>query len=113
MELPIAEVQAIIDRALAEDIAWGDVTTRALIPPDRRATADAALRAQDIGEQIGEPARNLVDLGEVGRADDKIQASNDRSHAVEIADRLLDPGDDVEPGQPRRLPPLFDGKVAA
>jgi nicotinate-nucleotide pyrophosphorylase (carboxylating) len=41
MELPIAEVQAIIDRALAEDIAWGDVTTMALVPQDRRAAADA------------------------------------------------------------------------
>ncbi len=39
--LPPAEVQAIIDRALAEDIAWGDVTTQALVPPDARATAEA------------------------------------------------------------------------
>jgi nicotinate-nucleotide pyrophosphorylase (carboxylating) len=44
MELPIAEVQAIIDRALAEDIAWGDVTTQALIPPDHRATAEALIK---------------------------------------------------------------------
>jgi nicotinate-nucleotide pyrophosphorylase (carboxylating) len=39
--LPPAEVQAIIERALAEDIAWGDVTTQALVPPDARATAEA------------------------------------------------------------------------
>jgi nicotinate-nucleotide pyrophosphorylase (carboxylating) len=39
--LPPAEVQAIIERALAEDIAWGDVTTQALVPPGARATAEA------------------------------------------------------------------------
>ncbi len=44
MELPSAEVQAILDRALAEDIAWGDVTTQALVPADRRATAEALIK---------------------------------------------------------------------
>ena len=36
MEIPAAEIQAIIDRALAEDIAWGDVTTQATVRPSAR-----------------------------------------------------------------------------
>ena len=34
MDLPLTEVCSIIDRALQEDIAWGDLTTRALISRD-------------------------------------------------------------------------------
>ncbi|MCL5076237.1 MAG: carboxylating nicotinate-nucleotide diphosphorylase [Chloroflexi bacterium] len=30
MDIPYAEVQAIVKRALAEDLAWGDITTEAL-----------------------------------------------------------------------------------
>jgi nicotinate-nucleotide pyrophosphorylase (carboxylating) len=62
MELPIAEVQAIIDRALAEDIAWGDVTTQALIPGDRRATAEALIKRPGIlagGEVFAQTFRTL------------------------------------------------------
>jgi nicotinate-nucleotide pyrophosphorylase (carboxylating) len=44
MELPAPEVQAIIDRALAEDVAWGDVTTQALVPPNQRACARAIMK---------------------------------------------------------------------
>jgi nicotinate-nucleotide pyrophosphorylase (carboxylating) len=48
MSLPAAEVQAIIDRALAEDIAWGDVTTQALVPPDAWATAEALAKGTGV-----------------------------------------------------------------
>jgi nicotinate-nucleotide pyrophosphorylase (carboxylating) len=44
LELPAREVQAIIDRALVEDIAWGDVTTQALVPPTQRARARALFK---------------------------------------------------------------------
>jgi nicotinate-nucleotide pyrophosphorylase (carboxylating) len=62
MELPIAEVQAIIDRALAEDIAWGDVTTQALIPSDRRGTAQALIKRAGVvagGEVFAQTFRTL------------------------------------------------------
>jgi nicotinate-nucleotide pyrophosphorylase (carboxylating) len=62
MELPIAEVQAIIDRALAEDIAWGDVTTQALIPADRRGTAEALVKRAGVlagGEVFAQTFRTL------------------------------------------------------
>ncbi len=62
MELPIAEVQAIIDRALAEDIAWGDVTTQTLIPSDRRATAEALIKRAGVlagGEVFAQTFRTL------------------------------------------------------
>jgi len=62
MELPIAEVQAIIDRALAEDIAWGDVTTQALIPADRRGTAEALIKQPGVlagGQVFAQTFRTL------------------------------------------------------
>jgi nicotinate-nucleotide pyrophosphorylase (carboxylating) len=68
MELPIAEVQAIIDRALAEDIAWGDVTTQALIPPDRRGTAQALVKQAGViagGEVFAQTFRTLDPGAEV------------------------------------------------
>ena len=35
----MTDVQELIDRALAEDVGDGDVTTEALVPPDARARA--------------------------------------------------------------------------
>ncbi|HZU07077.1 MAG TPA: carboxylating nicotinate-nucleotide diphosphorylase [Chloroflexota bacterium] len=61
-ELPAAEVQAIIDRALAEDIAWGDVTTRAIVPPDCRARAEAIAKRAGVlagGEVFVQTFRTL------------------------------------------------------
>ncbi|MHB8055835.1 MAG: carboxylating nicotinate-nucleotide diphosphorylase, partial [Candidatus Aminicenantales bacterium] len=37
--MKIPDVQSLIDRALAEDMPGGDVTTGAIVPPDRRARA--------------------------------------------------------------------------
>jgi nicotinate-nucleotide pyrophosphorylase (carboxylating) len=62
MEIPAAEVQAIIDRALAEDIAWGDVTTQALVPPERRARATAIVKRAGVlagGEVFAQTFRTL------------------------------------------------------
>src|SRR5262249_43565326 len=68
MEIPAAEVQAIIDRALAEDIAWGDVTTQALVPPDRRARATAIVKRAGVvagGEAFAQTFRTLDPAGRV------------------------------------------------
>ena len=39
------KVEETVDHALAEDCAWGDVTTQALIPPD--AAGKATVVAKD------------------------------------------------------------------
>ena len=36
---PLHEVRAIVQRALEEDVAWGDVTTDNSVPPDQRSRA--------------------------------------------------------------------------
>lgn len=41
-------VDAIVRRALAEDVAWGDATTRALVPPDLHARADVVAKERAV-----------------------------------------------------------------
>ncbi|TAK29380.1 MAG: carboxylating nicotinate-nucleotide diphosphorylase [Chloroflexota bacterium] len=51
MDLPVAEVRAIVERALAEDIAWGDMTSNTLIPSDSRAVG--RVLAKSVGVLAG------------------------------------------------------------
>jgi nicotinate-nucleotide pyrophosphorylase (carboxylating) len=44
LELPLPLIDPIVDRALAEDLASGDITTEACIDADARATAHAVAR---------------------------------------------------------------------
>ena len=48
LELPEAEVDAIIERALAEDISHGDVTSEVLIPPQLQGKASILVKAKGI-----------------------------------------------------------------
>jgi len=48
LELPEAEVDAIIERALAEDISHGDVTSELLIPPELQGKASVLVKAKGI-----------------------------------------------------------------
>lgn len=48
MDLPLAAVRPIIANALDEDIGWGDITTRALVPPDHQAEAKAIVKGDGI-----------------------------------------------------------------
>ena len=48
MELPEAEVDAIIERALAEDISHGDITSELLIPPELQGKASILVKAKGI-----------------------------------------------------------------
>jgi nicotinate-nucleotide pyrophosphorylase (carboxylating) len=48
LELPEAEVDAIIERALAEDISHGDVTSELLIPPELQGKASILAKAKGI-----------------------------------------------------------------
>jgi len=48
LELPEAEVDAIIERALTEDISHGDVTSELLIPPELQGKAIMLVKAKGI-----------------------------------------------------------------
>jgi nicotinate-nucleotide pyrophosphorylase (carboxylating) len=48
LELPEAEVEAVIERALAEDISHGDVTSELLIPPQLQGKASILVKAKGI-----------------------------------------------------------------
>ncbi len=51
MKLSEAQVDDIVDRALAEDLGWGDITTEALIPSDQQGSA--SIVAKDKGVLAG------------------------------------------------------------
>ena len=53
MNLPLLAVREIVERALAEDLGWGDLTTGALIPADARATARAVLKERGVVCGVG------------------------------------------------------------
>jgi len=48
MQLIKAQIEEIGDRALAEDLGWGDVTTEALIPDDQQGVAFIVAKEQGI-----------------------------------------------------------------
>jgi len=48
MQLIKAQIEEIVDRALAEDLGWGDVTTEALIPGDQQGIASIVAKEQGI-----------------------------------------------------------------
>ncbi|GAI06170.1 unnamed protein product [marine sediment metagenome] len=41
-------MEEIVDRALAEDVGWGDVTTEALVPSDQQGIASIIAKEQGI-----------------------------------------------------------------
>ncbi len=58
MEFPWTAARAAVERALAEDLGWGDVTTESLIPPDLR--AEGRIVAREAGVVAGLPVVELV-----------------------------------------------------
>ncbi len=48
MNLPRAAVDAIVERALAEDVGWGDLTTSALIPSTAQARATVLMKEEGV-----------------------------------------------------------------
>ena len=42
----IPQVEQLVDRALAEDLGWGDVTTEALVSPDQQGKASIIAKAK-------------------------------------------------------------------
>lgn len=63
MRLPRAAVRAIVERALAEDNGWGDLTTDLLIPEEARARATALLKQPGVvcGTEVMALAFKVVD----------------------------------------------------
>ena len=84
MELPIPrhELDEIVTRALAEDVAWGDLTTDALVPSILTARAEVLVKAGGVVAGLAVMARvfQLVD-------------------PTIAADFLASDGDRVQPGQ--------------
>ncbi len=48
MDIPLSAVRAMVEAALAEDIGWGDITTRALVPPEHLGRAQALVKGEGI-----------------------------------------------------------------
>lgn len=58
LTIPDAELQRIIDTALAEDVAWGDITTEAMVPADLQ--AQAVFLVKGTGVLCGAPVAERV-----------------------------------------------------
>ena len=58
-----AQIEEIVDRALAEDLGWGDATTEALIPHDWRGQACLVVKADGIlaGVEVAKEVFHRVD----------------------------------------------------
>src|SRR5918993_3354281 len=75
---------------------------------DRRPAAEPPLLAEHVAEQVRRAAGDLVDVVELGKADDEAQRADDRPDVVEGTDRVSDAGQRVDARQPRSLVPLLD-----
>jgi nicotinate-nucleotide pyrophosphorylase (carboxylating) len=63
VKLSDAQVDEIVDRALAEDLGWGDVTTEALIPSGQRGSASIVAKEKGVlaGIDIAKTVFHRVD----------------------------------------------------
>jgi nicotinate-nucleotide pyrophosphorylase len=62
--MPIeSQIKEVIDRALAEDLGWGDVTTETLIPDDQRGVASIVVKYEGIlaGVEVARQVLHQVD----------------------------------------------------
>ncbi len=87
------QIEQLIDRALAEDLGWGDVTTEALVTDDQQGKASITAKAKGIA--AGTEAAKQVFL----RVDPKLKV-----------DILVDDGAEVKPGD---IIAKIEGKVAS
>lgn len=93
MQLTEAQIEEIGDRALAEDLAWGDVTTGALIPNNQQGIATIVAKEQGV----------LVGINVVRKVFHKLDPE------LKI-DALLEDGDKVNSGS---IIAKVEGKVAS
>jgi len=93
MQLIEAQIEEIVDRALAEDLGGGDVTTEALIPGDQQGTASIVAKAEGVLAGI-EVAKRVFH-----RVDSELKV-----------DILVEDGGRVKPGD---IVARVEGKVAS
>ena len=93
MELPEDEVDAIIERALAEDINHGDVTSELLIPPELQGKASILIKA-----------KGILAGGDVAR---RVFLKVDPSLKVDL---LIRDGERVQPGD---IAATISGRIAS
>jgi nicotinate-nucleotide pyrophosphorylase (carboxylating) len=88
-----AQVEEIVDRALAEDLGWGDVTSEALILVDQRGAGFVVIKGKGVlaGMEVAKRVFHRVDPG------------------LEV-DILLEDGSKVKPGD---IVAKVEGKVAS
>jgi hypothetical protein len=63
VKLSDPQVDDIVDRALAEDLGWGDITTEALIPSDQRGSASLVAKEKGVlaGTDLAKTVFHRVD----------------------------------------------------
>jgi nicotinate-nucleotide pyrophosphorylase (carboxylating) len=63
MQLSEPQIEEIVDRALAEDLGAGDVTTEALIPGDQQGTASLVVKSEGVlaGTEVAKRVFHRVD----------------------------------------------------
>lgn len=71
-ELPVALIDALIVRALEEDLGAGDVTTESCVPEDRRATAHGVARRELVVCGAPVAARVFATIDETVRFEAKV-----------------------------------------
>src|SRR5918994_138570 len=84
------------------------VVTRETRHADGGPATEPRLLAEHVAEQVRRAAGDLVDVVELGKADDEAQRPDDRPDVVEGTDRVADAGQRVHSRQPRSLVPLLD-----
>jgi nicotinate-nucleotide pyrophosphorylase (carboxylating) len=93
LEIGWSQIEEVVDRALAEDLRWGDVTTEAIIPADLKGKASMMAKARGI--LAGVEVARLV----FRRVDPSTQF-----------DIIIQEGNDIQPGDPIAK---LEGKVAS
>lgn len=63
MEIEWQQIEEVVDRALDEDLVWGDVTTQAVIPPELRGKASIMAEASGVlaGAEVARMVFHRVD----------------------------------------------------
>src|SRR5262249_50709767 len=113
-ELPYAPQSDVSLRAqleLAVDLDGNAV--RQLGQTNSGARVLAALRAEELVEEVGGAVDHLGHAVEAGRHVDHAHQSHDALDAVELAQLLLEAREDRQRDQPRGGVALLDGEVAA
>jgi nicotinate-nucleotide pyrophosphorylase (carboxylating) len=85
--MPRRALEALVAAALDEDVAWGDLTTEALVPVDLRAEADVLVKSS--GVLAGLPVLEAVFLGvDPATRVERLAADGDRVDRGQVVARV-------------------------